>query len=98
MLNRLFSLLCIRDDFATTLQKLAARVKEGFGQTEIAEVLAVAEEMEVEKTKTFRFPIKTGGGKSEFWISIYMDDINSPDLYIFEDPKLLQKFDPLPAK
>ena len=63
------------DDLAPTLQKLAARVEQGFGQTEIAEVIAVAEEMKVNQTKISRFPIKTGGDKGEVWISVFMDDI-----------------------
>ena len=80
------------DDLGPTLQKLAGRVEKGFAQTEIAEVIAVAEEMKVNQTKAFRFPIKTGKDKGEVWISVFMDDINSPDLSIFAEPKLLKKF------
>jgi hypothetical protein len=78
------------DDVAPTLQKLAARVREGFGDTEIAEVVGVAEQMEPEQTKALRFPIEADGEKSEVWIGIFMDDVNSPDLSIFAVPRLLK--------
>jgi hypothetical protein len=81
------------DDLAPTLQKLAARVEEGFAQTEIAEVIGLAEEMKLDQTKAFRFPIKTDGINSELWIVIFMDDINSPDLYIHAHPRALQNLD-----
>jgi len=81
------------DDLAPTLQKLAAPVEEGFAQTEIAEVIGVAEEMELNQTKAFRFPIKTEGTNSELWIVIFMDDINSPDLDIHADARVVQKLD-----
>jgi hypothetical protein len=78
------------DDLAPTLQKLAASVEEGFAQTETAEVMGVAEEMEPDQTKAFCFPIKTEGAKSELWIVIFMDDLNSPDLYIHANARILQ--------
>ena len=52
----------------------------------------MAEEMKVNQEKAFRFPIKAGGDKGEVWISVFMDDINSPDLSIFAQPKLLKRF------
>jgi hypothetical protein len=81
------------DDLAPTLEKLALCIEEGFARTEIAEVMAVAEEMEPDQTKTFRFPIKTGGVVSELWIVAFMDDGSSPDLYIHAEGKVVQKFD-----
>jgi hypothetical protein len=81
------------DDLAPTLQKLAAAIEEGFAQTEIAEIIGVAEEMEPEQTKALRFPIKTNGAESELWVVIFMDDINSPDLYIHAGAKVVQKLD-----
>jgi hypothetical protein len=81
------------DDLAPTLQKLATSIEKGLAQTEIAEVIAVAEEMEPDQTKAFRFPIKTDGTNSELWVVIFMDDINSPDLYIHADARVLQNLD-----
>jgi hypothetical protein len=81
------------DDLAPTLQKLAASVEEGFTQTEIAEVIGVAEEMEADQTKAFRFPIKADGTNSELCIVIFMDDPSSPDLYIHANASVVQKFD-----
>jgi hypothetical protein len=83
------------DDLEPTLKKLAACVEVGFGQPEITEVIAVAEEMEPEQTKAFRFSIKADGVKYEVWIAIFMDDVNAPDLIIHIDAKLLRKFEQL---
>jgi hypothetical protein len=79
------------DDLASTLRKLACGVEGGFTQTEVAEVVAVAEEMEPEQTKAFRFPIKAEGIGSDLWIVVFMDDIDSPDLYIHADARVLKE-------
>lgn len=72
------------------LKSLASCVHDGFGSQEVAEVLSVTEETKPEHTKTFRFPIN--GGMSELWVSVFMDDIDCPDLYVHSDPELIKKF------
>ena len=64
----------------------------GLGPPEIAEVSGVAEETRHDQTRAFRFPVTAQGHESELWVIIFMDDIDSPDLYIHGRPELIQKF------
>jgi hypothetical protein len=73
------------------LKKLAIFIDSGFGKKEIAEVNGVMEEMKEEQTKAFRFPITAKGKKTELWLVIFMDDVDSPDLEIHSSLELIQK-------
>jgi hypothetical protein len=83
------------DDLVPTLQRLTKCVDAGFGETEIAEVAAVAEEMEPEQTKAFRFPVVMKRQKHDVWMVIFMDDVDAPDLAIHSDGAIIRKFDEL---
>ena len=83
------------DDVVPTLQRLTKCVESGFGEAEIAEVAAVVEEMKAEQTRAFRFPVTADGSKGEVWVTVFMDDIDAPDLAIFGDAKIIKKFDAL---
>jgi len=82
------------ENLEPVMKTLAGFIEKGFGAKEIAEVLGVAEEMRVEQTKALRFPIIASGRKSEVWLVIFMDDINSPDFEIHAAPELIKKFEP----
>ena len=80
-------------DLKPTLEKLAECVDAGFGRMEIAEVVGVAEETRHDQTRAFRFPVTAQGQGSELWVVVFMDDIDSPDLYVFARPEIIQKFE-----
>jgi len=71
----------------------AGKLVKGFGKTEIAEVAGMAEEMAVEQTRAFRFEVKRGGKSEELWVTLFMDDINSPDLAIFANPEVIARLE-----
>ena len=79
-------------DLNPTLEKLAECVDAGFGRMEIAEVVGVAEETRHDQTRAFRFPVTAQGQGSELWVVVFMDDIDSPDLYVFARPEIIHKF------
>ena len=79
-------------DLNPTLEKLAECVDAGFGHMEIAEVVGVAEETRHDQTKVFRFPVTAQEQGSELWVVVFMDDIDSPDLYVFARPEIIEKF------
>jgi hypothetical protein len=83
------------EDVNPILEKLAKQVESGFGAKEIAEVNGVLEDMKEEQTKAFRFPIVAAGEKTDLWLVIFMDDVNSPDLQIHSSPELIRKLDKL---
>lgn len=77
-----------------TLKKLPRLVQAGFRKAEISEIMAVAEEMEPDQTKAFRFPIKFQKKKTDLFVEIFMDDINAPDLAIYAPPSLVHQLTP----
>jgi hypothetical protein len=83
------------DDLEPVLKKLCSCIESGFGDEELREVMGVVEEMRVEQTKVLRFPITAAGERAEIWLSIFMDDIDSPDLAVYASAAVIQKFEPL---
>lgn len=83
------------DDVVPTLQRLSKCIDAGFAETEIAEVTAVIEEMKHDQTKAFRFPVTARGKKSDVFIEIFMDDIDSPDLAIYAGANVIRQFEKL---
>ncbi len=65
----------------------------GFGKAELAEVVGVAEGMEVEQTRAFRFEVKRAGKAEELWVTLFMDDIDSPDLAIFASAEVIARLE-----
>lgn len=70
------------------LKKLGRCVK-GFGAKEIAEVLAVTEEMSPDQTRAFQFPVRYKGEAVDVWIVVFMDDVDSPDLAVHATADLI---------
>jgi hypothetical protein len=80
------------ENLEPVLKTLTGCVEDGFGAQEMAEVVGVAEETRPEQTRAFRFPVTAQGRNSELWVVIFMDDIDSPDLYVHGDPELIKRF------
>jgi hypothetical protein len=80
------------DDLSATLEKIQKIGCNGFGDKEIEEIVGVCEEMKESQTRSFRFPILAEGSPADFWISIFMDDIDSPDIYIYSTPDIIRRF------
>ena len=83
------------DDLLPTLKKASQCVDQGFGEIEIAEIMGVAEGMQPEQTRAFRFEVSAGARKTDLWIVIFMDDIESPDLAVYASDNLIQKLNQL---
>ena len=80
------------DELLPFLQKLSALIDSGFGKKEVSEVVGVAEMMRVEQTKNFRFPIRYRRESCNLFVSVFMDDVDSPDLYVFSIKPLIDAF------
>jgi hypothetical protein len=83
------------DDLLPTLGKVSRCVESGFGKKEIAEVIAVAEEMKPDQTKAFRFPVTASSETGELWLVIFMDDIDAPDLEVHSSSAIIRKLEKL---
>jgi hypothetical protein len=81
------------ENLEPVLKTLAGCVDEGFGAREVAEVVGVAEDTREEQTRALRFPVTAQGQRSELWLVIFMDDIDSPDLEIHAAPEVIRKFE-----
>jgi hypothetical protein len=79
------------DELRPTLAKLSQCVDKGFGPDEVAEVVGVVEAMRPEQTKTFCFPVGTGKKRRELWLSVFMDDVDSPDLAVYADGDVIAR-------
>lgn len=77
------------DDMPKMLELLADVAGPKFDDRCVAEVLGVVEEMQADRTKIFKFSISLW---NEFWLEIFMDDIDSPDVAIWGPEKLVKKF------
>jgi hypothetical protein len=75
------------------LRNISSLIERGFAEDEIREVCELAEEMEVEQEKRLGFPIQFGREETALRIKIFMDDEESPDLYFFAPPKLIEKIE-----
>jgi hypothetical protein len=86
------------EDLEPTLKTLSECVEKGFGVLEIAEVVAVVDDMKPEQTKAFCFPVSTNGQSGEVWLVIFMDDVDAPDLEIHGSAGLIRQLEEaLPA-
>jgi len=83
------------DDVEPTLEKLASCIDRGFGVDEIAEVTSTLDDMKVDQTRTFRFPVVVQGAESELFVEIFLDDIDSPDLAVHAAPGTIERFSSL---
>jgi len=73
------------------VEKLTQCVESGFTRTEVAEISGVVDGMKHNQTRTFRFPVSANKNASELWVAVFMDDIESPDLYIFATPEIIHR-------
>jgi hypothetical protein len=80
------------DELGPTLALLARCVSKGFGKDEVAEVGGVVEAMRPEQTRTFCFPVGSGKKSGELWVSVFMDDVDSPDLAVHADGGVISRF------
>ncbi|HEV2294171.1 MAG TPA: HEAT repeat domain-containing protein [Tepidisphaeraceae bacterium] len=80
------------DELEPIPKTVANCIERGFGDSEVAEVIAVAEEMKPDQTKIFRFPVRAGKARGELWLVIFLDDIDSPDLEVHASAAVIEKF------
>jgi hypothetical protein len=75
------------------LKSLSRCIHTGFGPNELLEVEGVVDEMKVNQTKVFCFPVaSTDKKKSDLWVVIFMDDEDSPDLEIYAKSEIIREF------
>src|SRR5262249_1713180 len=73
------------------LERIEPLIESDFSDGEINQIQKAAEEMEVDEERDFSFPIKFNRSDTVLRVKVFLDDIASPDLYFFTDPRLAQE-------
>ena len=79
------------DDLADAIVVLGSPLDAGLGPVEASEVIAVVDGMKIDQTRLFRFPVTAGDTHAEVFLKVYLDDEESPDLYVFAAPNVLNR-------
>jgi hypothetical protein len=81
------------------LARIPTLLDSGFTADNAIQIAAVVSKLKIDEEKQFEFPIRFKGAAIKLKIQAVMDDIESPDLYIFTSKELaglideeLQKF------
>lgn len=80
------------EDVSGLLCRAGAEIQAGLGAAEGAEVEGVAEQLETDENRVFRFPIIIGGAESDAWVLIRKEDETTVDLYVFGSEECLAAF------
>lgn len=70
------------------LVRLSHIVQAGFSESEIETVMSSANNMKVNQQNDFTFDIKYNEKRTKLKISIFLDDIDAPDVYFYSCPEL----------
>ena len=76
------------DGLAEYVQRLPALIGGGFGEAEIARVMAEVREMEHNEGRILDFPITWQGEPTTLLVEVFMDDIDAPDVAFIAVPEL----------
>jgi len=77
------------DDLADALGVVGSVTQGGFGTAGAAEIASVVEAMRVDEIRRFKFPVQFRGEPYEIWLSVFLDDNDSPDLWLAAHPDLV---------
>jgi hypothetical protein len=78
------------DEVGPFLARVAPLVEEGFGESEIARVVEVAEALEVEEEATLRFEVICQGEQIPLLIHLFIDDFDLAAVHFFSAPLLIE--------
>ena len=70
-------------DIEPFFKTLCPLFEGGFGEREVAEVKKLAEKTPIEKQAEIEFAVKFEGETVRMYVRILMDDVDSPDVYVF---------------
>jgi len=68
--------------------RLSYIVQEGFSESEIETIMSSAKKLKVDQQNDFTFEVKHNDKTTKLKISIFLDDIDAPDVYFYSCPEL----------
>lgn len=75
------------------LERIVPLIDVGFGTPEVDRVTNMLESMDHDDEEELAFEITVRGAMSPFRVRVFMDDIDSPDVYFFAPPALAEQID-----
>jgi hypothetical protein len=75
------------------VQRLPPLIDAGFGEHEIARLMAEVREMEHDEERSLDFPITWRGKPTTLLVTLFMDDIDAPDVGFLALPDLAERID-----
>lgn len=73
------------------LLRVSHIVQAGFTESEIEIIMSSAKNMKVDQQNDFSFDITHNDKRAKLKISIFLDDIDAPDVYFYSCPELARK-------
>lgn len=81
------------DQVRPLLERIAAMIDSGFGETEIAALMKKVRRLKPDQTCQFVYAITCGGVVAPFRIRVFMDDVDAPDISFFGPVTLARRID-----
>jgi hypothetical protein len=75
------------------LKRLSALVDSGFGVAQVNVIAREIKKLKRERNRQYAFPISFEGAAALLGIRVFMDDVDSPDLYFYAPLKLMRQID-----
>jgi hypothetical protein len=70
------------------LQRIPPHIERGFAQEQISKIIRSIGELKREQEMKLKFPIQFQGVSTILEVQVVMDDLDSPNLYLFTAPPL----------
>jgi hypothetical protein len=86
-----FSVNIDLDSLSSLLESITELIESGFSSGEAQRVIALARGMSVDEEKSLKFAIQVDGRQSQLTVSLFMDDIDSPDIHFIAEPSLCNR-------
>jgi len=81
------------DNVGPFMERVSGVIPSGFGPAEVAQVVALAQGMEVNDEQVLTFNITFAGQPIQLYINVFLDDVDAPDVYFFSTPALIKKIE-----
>ena len=78
------------EDLQPFLDRVSLLVPSGFGEAEVASIVALAQNMAVDDEKVVDFSIKYDDENTTLRLDVFMDDLDLPTVYFFAPPNLAE--------
>jgi len=79
------------EDVQPFLEQISKIIPEGFGASEIESVISLMKSLEINDEKGLTFSVLFNGKYVDLRIEIFMDDVDSPDVYFYSTLSELAK-------